>query len=99
MEIIKADLNWAGSLAKRSTIDMIVLHHASAKNCTIYNIHSWHLANGWSGVGYHYFINKIIVQHQVMMNMNMKRRKKMMMRIKKMKNKEIKILNFVSHKY
>lgn len=58
MEIIKTDLNWAGSLAKRSTIDMIVLHHADAKNCTIYNIHKWHLANGWTGCGYHYFINK-----------------------------------------
>lgn len=58
MKIIETKLNWAGALAKRSTIDMIVLHHASATNCTIYNIHSWHLANGWSGVGYHYFINK-----------------------------------------
>lgn len=58
MEIIETKLNWAGSLAKRSTIDMIVLHHAAANNCTIYQIHKWHLANGWSGVGYHYFINK-----------------------------------------
>ena len=58
MEIKETKLNWAGSLAKRSTIDMIVLHHASATNCTIYNIHNWHLANGWAGCGYHYFINK-----------------------------------------
>lgn len=58
VEIIETKLNWAGALAKRSTIDMIVLHHASAKNCTIYNIHNWHLANGWVGCGYHYFINK-----------------------------------------
>lgn len=58
MKIIEAKLNWAGALAKRSAIDMIVLHHADAKNCTIYNIHNWHLANGWSGCGYHYFINK-----------------------------------------
>ena len=58
MEIIETKLNWAGALAKRSTIDMIVLHHASATNCTIYNVHKWHLANGWSGCGYHYFINK-----------------------------------------
>ena len=57
MEIIEAKLNWAGALAKRSLIDMIVLHHADAKHCTIYNVHNWHLANGWSGVGYHYFIN------------------------------------------
>lgn len=58
MNIIKANLNWAGALAKRSKIDMIVLHHADSKHCTIYNIHNWHLANGWSGFGYHYFVNK-----------------------------------------
>lgn len=58
MEIIETKLNWAGSLAKRSMIDMIVLHHAAASNCSIYTVHKWHLANGWSGVGYHYFINK-----------------------------------------
>lgn len=58
MKIIKAKLNWAGALAKRSKIDMIVLHHADAKHCTIYNVHNWHLANGWTGCGYHYFVNK-----------------------------------------
>ncbi len=58
MQIIETKLNWAGALAKRSTIDMIVLHHAAASNCSIYQVHKWHLANSWSGVGYHYFINK-----------------------------------------
>ncbi len=58
MEIKETKLNWVGALAKRSTIDMIVLHHASATNCTIYTIHDWHIANSWSGCGYHYFINK-----------------------------------------
>ena len=58
MNIIDSKLNWGGALAKRSKIDMIVLHHAAAQNCTIYNIHQWHLANGWSGCGYHYLIRK-----------------------------------------
>jgi hypothetical protein len=58
MEIIQPNLNWCGSLAKRSVINMIVLHHAAAKRCTVDNIHNWHLANGWSGVGYHYFVRK-----------------------------------------
>lgn len=58
MEIIETKLNWAGALAKRNMIDMIVLHHAAASNCTIYNVHKWHLANGWAGCGYHYFVNK-----------------------------------------
>ena len=58
MNIIETNLNWAGALAKRSKIDMIVLHHAAASHCSIYNIHNWHLSNQWSGFGYHYFINK-----------------------------------------
>jgi peptidoglycan hydrolase-like protein with peptidoglycan-binding domain len=58
MQIIETKLNQAGALAKRSKIDMIVLHHAAAKHCTVYNINQWHLANGWSMIGYHYFINK-----------------------------------------
>lgn len=58
MQIIETKLNWAGALAKRSKIDMIVLHHAASSHCSIYNIHNWHLSNQWSGFGYHYFINK-----------------------------------------
>jgi peptidoglycan hydrolase-like protein with peptidoglycan-binding domain len=58
MQIIETKLNQAGALAKRSKIDMIVLHHAATKHCTVYNINQWHLANGWSMIGYHYFINK-----------------------------------------
>lgn len=58
MNIIQTQFNWSGALAKRSTIDMIVLHHASVSNCTVEKIHEWHLSNGWSGFGYHYFVNK-----------------------------------------
>ena len=58
MQIIQKNFNWNGSLAKRSTIDMIVLHHASATSCTVEDIHNWHLANKWTGFGYHYFVNK-----------------------------------------
>ena len=58
MEIKESDLNWAGALTQRQKTDMIVLHHAAAKNATIYNIHKWHLTNGWSGAGYHFYIRK-----------------------------------------
>ena len=58
MQIIQTNLNWAGALAKRSAIDMIVLHHTDATSCSVSDIHSWHLANNWSGFGYHYFVNK-----------------------------------------
>jgi peptidoglycan hydrolase-like protein with peptidoglycan-binding domain len=37
---------------------MIVLHHADASTCSPQDIHWWHIRNGWSGIGYHYFVNK-----------------------------------------
>ena len=36
----------------------IILHHAEASSCTVYDIHNWHIKNGWTGIGYHYFIRK-----------------------------------------
>ena len=58
MEIKEVKYDWAGALAKRSKIDMIVLHHADASTCSPQDIHWWHVRNGWSGIGYHYFISK-----------------------------------------
>ena len=58
MEIKEVKYDWTGSLAKRSTIDMIVLHHADAKSCSAKQIHWWHICRGYSGIGYHYFVNK-----------------------------------------
>lgn len=37
---------------------LIVIHHVAAKICTIEDIHNWHLARGWAGCGYNYFIRK-----------------------------------------
>ncbi len=45
-------------MTKRSTTDLIVLHHAAAKSCTVQDIHRWHIDRGWSGIGYHFFIRK-----------------------------------------
>jgi len=58
MEIKESNLNWAGTLTQRQKTDLIVLHHAAAKNATIYNIHNWHLMNGWNGCGYNFYIRK-----------------------------------------
>lgn len=58
MQIIEASYNWAGALAKRSATRRIILHHAAAVTCTAQQIHQWHLANGWSGIGYHFFVRK-----------------------------------------
>ncbi|MBN3407955.1 N-acetylmuramoyl-L-alanine amidase [Clostridium botulinum] len=57
MYIINSDLKFR-RLTYGNNPKMIILHHAEAFNCTIEDIHSWHLNNGWSGCGYHYFIKK-----------------------------------------
>jgi len=58
MNIIDVGLKFNGSLTYANNPQEIVLHHAEASNCTVQDIHSWHLANGWLGIGYHFFIDK-----------------------------------------
>lgn len=58
MQITEVDYQWRGTLIKRSKTEMIVLHHAAAKSCTVQQVHKWHINRGWSGVGYHYFISR-----------------------------------------
>lgn len=57
MNIIDSNLKFRG-LAYGNNPRKIILHHAAATNCSIEDIHNWHLHNGWSGCGYHYFIRK-----------------------------------------
>lgn len=47
-----------GAMTKRKKTDLIVLHHAAATECSVEDVHRWHLANGWAGIGYHFFIRK-----------------------------------------
>lgn len=58
VNIIEKNYKWSGALDKRKSTNRIVLHHAEAKSCTADDIHRWHLANGWSGIGYHFFVRK-----------------------------------------
>ena len=58
MQIIETTYKWAGSLARRGVTRRIILHHAAAVTCTPQQVHQWHLANGWSGIGYHFFVRK-----------------------------------------
>ena len=58
MQIIETTYKWAGTLARRSATRRIILHHAAAVTCTPQQVHQWHLANGWSGIGYHFFVRK-----------------------------------------
>lgn len=58
MNIIKTGLKFNSGLTKRNKTTHIVLHHASAKNCTVNDVHRWHINNGWAGIGYHFFVDK-----------------------------------------
>lgn len=58
MNIIEKTYSWKGSLSKRSSTKRIILHHAESSSCTADDIHQWHLARGWSGIGYHFFVRK-----------------------------------------
>lgn len=57
MNINESNLTFK-SLSSIGKIERIILHHAESKNCTIYDVHRWHLNNGWAGCGYHFFIKK-----------------------------------------
>lgn len=48
------------SLENRLATDAIVIHHIgnTDRDVSAAEVHEWHLANGWSGIGYHYLIRK-----------------------------------------
>lgn len=58
MRIIEEKYTWNGSFEVRARTDYIVQHHAVASICTAQDVHTWHLANGWAGIGYHFFVRK-----------------------------------------
>ena len=58
MKINEVAYKWNGALTKRRSTPRIILHHAAASKCTAQQIHQWHLANGWVGIGYHFLVRK-----------------------------------------
>lgn len=58
MNIITTRWKWNNKLSKRKNTKYIVLHHADANVCTAAQIDSWHKAQGWAGIGYHFFVRK-----------------------------------------
>ena len=58
MEIIETYFNWKNRVSKRSRTDLIVLHHAASSRATVVQINQWHIGNGWSGIGYHFYVRK-----------------------------------------
>lgn len=58
MQINEVDYKWSGTFTKRNKTEMIVLHHAAAKSCSVQQVHQWHLKNGWIGIGYNFFVSR-----------------------------------------
>lgn len=58
MTIIEHNWNWSGALQRRAVTDAIVLHHAAAETASAEDIDRIHKNNGWSGIGYHYYVRK-----------------------------------------
>lgn len=57
MNINETNLKFGG-MTKRTKTNLLVLHHAAAKSCSVQDVHRWHLDKGWSGIGYHFFVRK-----------------------------------------
>lgn len=58
MKIIEETYKWANTNFRKHKPDTIVIHHAAYPNCSAQDVHRWHLARGWKGIAYHYFIRK-----------------------------------------
>ena len=57
MNIIKTNLKFKQELSNRSQTSYIILHHR-AGNGDVMSIHNQHLNQGYSGIGYHYYVRK-----------------------------------------
>lgn len=57
MNIINSNITFNG-LKYGNNPKEFIIHHAQAKKCTVYDIDRWHKNKGWSGIGYHFFIDK-----------------------------------------
>lgn len=57
MNIIQVDHKFTNLAYNNKPVE-IILHHAEATSCTVEDINRWHKANGWAGIGYHYFVRK-----------------------------------------
>ena len=57
MEIIETVFVFS-NLKRRSSTSMVVLHHSASRDVPAAEIHAWHLAKGWAGIGYHFVIRK-----------------------------------------
>ena len=60
MQINKPALVWHGELIPMApdAVENIVIHHIGKSKASVYDVHGWHLDNGWVGIGYNEYIRK-----------------------------------------
>ncbi|ERT58164.1 MULTISPECIES: peptidoglycan recognition family protein [Megasphaera] len=58
--VVKTELAFSEKLIRRRMTSMIIIHHAGGPDRDVgaADIHAWHLANKWAGVGYHFIVRK-----------------------------------------
>lgn len=57
MQIVDASFKWNWIPEKRKGTDVIILHH-SAGHGTVEDVHRIHQAQGWPGIGYHFYVRR-----------------------------------------
>ena len=57
MNINETNLKFKNLTARSKTVRAI-LHHSAGPKASAEDIHRWHLANRWSGAGYHFLVRK-----------------------------------------
>lgn len=57
IQIVPAALQF-GRLLDRTYTRRVIIHHSASPDVPTAVIHGWHLAKGWSGLGYHFVIRR-----------------------------------------
>ena len=58
MQIVDTNLQFKNALALRRITNRVIVHHSASSDVAAKTIHSWHLNQGWSGIGYHFVIRR-----------------------------------------
>lgn len=58
VEVKEMEYNWEGSLDYNNNPQYLVYHHTASTKISPEKINEMHRNNGWSGIGYHYYIRK-----------------------------------------
>lgn len=58
IDINEIEYDWAEELEYNNKPTQIIYHHSASSSKSPESIHEYHKNNGWSGIGYHYYITK-----------------------------------------